>query len=93
MTPYAGICGITKEELMNEMSDDIERLAEELRPIVMSETFAKLKGSLRRLSFCMAITRYIQSIQFTELLCQAKDGFLLVWFRHTNLPHQYDAQV
>jgi hypothetical protein len=28
--PYAGICGITKEELLTQMSDDIDALAEHL---------------------------------------------------------------
>ena len=28
--PYAGICGITKEELLTQMSDDIDELAENL---------------------------------------------------------------
>ena len=29
--PYAGICGITKEEMLTQMSDDIDALAEHKR--------------------------------------------------------------
>lgn len=41
-TPYAGICGITKEELMTQMSDDIDRLSEKLS-LSHDETLERLK--------------------------------------------------
>ncbi len=41
-TPYAGICGITKEELMTQMSDDIDRLSEKLS-LSHNETLERLK--------------------------------------------------
>ncbi len=39
---YAGICGITKEELLTEMSDDIDALATELE-LTREETINRLK--------------------------------------------------
>ena len=40
--PYAGICGITKEELLTQMSDDIDALAEHLE-LGREETIRELK--------------------------------------------------
>ena len=39
---YAGICGITKEELLTQMSEDIDALAEK-NELTREETIAKLK--------------------------------------------------
>ena len=41
--PYAGICGITKEELLTQMSDDIDELAEHL-DLDRDETIQELKN-------------------------------------------------
>ena len=41
--PYAGICGITKEELLTQMSDDIDALAEHLE-LSREETIQELKA-------------------------------------------------
>lgn len=40
--PYAGICGITKEEMLTQMSDDIDALAEHLE-LNREETIQELK--------------------------------------------------
>ena len=40
--PYAGICGITKEEMLTQMSDDIDALAEHLE-LGREETIRELK--------------------------------------------------
>ena len=40
--PYAGICGITKEEMLTQMSDDIDALAEQLE-LSREETIQELK--------------------------------------------------
>lgn len=40
--PYAGICGITKEELLTQMSDDIDALAQHLE-LSREETIQELK--------------------------------------------------
>lgn len=40
--PYAGICGITKEEMLTQMSDDIDALAEHLE-LSREETIEELK--------------------------------------------------
>ncbi len=41
--PYAGICGITMEELLTQMNEDIERLAEKLG-LSFDQTIEKLKA-------------------------------------------------
>lgn len=40
--PYSGICGITKEELLTQMSDDIDALAEKIA-LTREQTIDKLK--------------------------------------------------
>lgn len=40
--PYAGVCGITKEELLTQMSNDIDELAERLE-LTREETIQELK--------------------------------------------------
>ncbi len=49
--PYAGICGITKEELLSQMSDDIDELAGKLR-LTREETVQKLKDNYDGYHFC-----------------------------------------
>ena len=49
--PYAGICGITKEELLTQMSDDIDALAEHLE-LSREETIQELKGHYDGYHFC-----------------------------------------
>ena len=41
--PYAAICGITKDEMLTQMSDDIDELASKLE-LSREETIAKLTG-------------------------------------------------
>ena len=49
--PYAGICGITKEELLTQMSDDIDALAEHLE-LSREETIQELKDHYDGYHFC-----------------------------------------
>ena len=49
--PYAGICGITKEELLTQMSDDIDALAGHLE-LSREETIQELKGHYDGYHFC-----------------------------------------
>ena len=49
--PYAGICGITKEELLTQMSDDIDELAENLEQS-REETIEELKSHYDGYHFC-----------------------------------------
>ena len=49
--PYAGICGITKEELLTQMSDDIDELAENLEQS-REETIQELKDHYDGYHFC-----------------------------------------
>ena len=49
--PYAGICGITKEEMLTQMSDDIDALAEHLE-LSREETIQELKDHYDGYHFC-----------------------------------------
>ena len=49
--PYAGVCGITEDELLTQMSDDIDRLAEKLA-VSREETVIKLKEHYDGYHFC-----------------------------------------
>ena len=49
--PYAGICGITKEELLTQMSDDIDALAGHLE-LSREETIQELKNHYDGYHFC-----------------------------------------
>ena len=49
--PYAGICGITKEELLTQMSEDIDELAEKLE-LSREDTIQELKGHYDGYHFC-----------------------------------------
>ena len=49
--PYAGICGITKEELLTQMSDDIDVLAGHLE-LSREETIQELKDHYDGYHFC-----------------------------------------
>ena len=49
--PYAGICGITKEELLTQMSEDIEELAHKLE-LSREETIQELKNHYDGYHFC-----------------------------------------
>ena len=49
--PYAGICGITKEELLTQMSEDIDELAEKLE-LSREDTIQELKGHYDGYRFC-----------------------------------------
>ena len=49
--PYAGICGITKEELLTQMSDDIDALAGHLE-LSREETIQELKDHYDGYDFC-----------------------------------------
>ena len=49
--PYAGICGITKEELLSQMSDAIDELARKLE-LSREETVQELKNHYDGYHFC-----------------------------------------
>ena len=49
--PYAGICGITKEELLSQMSDAIDELAHKLE-LSREETVQELKNHYDGYHFC-----------------------------------------
>ena len=49
--PFAGICGITKEELLSQMSEDIDELADKLG-LSRDETIQELKDHYDGYHFC-----------------------------------------
>ena len=49
--PYAGICGITKEEMLTQMRDDIDALAE-YQELSREETIEELKNHYDGYHFC-----------------------------------------
>ena len=83
--PYAGVCGITNEELLTQMSDDIDELAVKLE-LSREETIAELP-------FLLAVSGRVQPFQLAQLLCRRQDGRLLVRFGYAHLPHKHDEKI
>ena len=74
---YAGICGITKEELLNDMSEDIDMLAA-AQGITRDDTVAKLKENYDGYHFSPASPDVFNP--FSLLNCFAKKNFGAYWF-------------
>ena len=74
---YAGICGITKEELLMQMSEDIEELARR-RNITKEQAIDKLKENYDGYHF----TRFSPDIfnPYSLLNCFAENKFGSYWF-------------
>ena len=75
--PYAGICGITKEELLTQMSDDIDSLAEKLE-LTREETIAELKKNYDGYHFSWPSPDVYNP--FSLLNCFAKQVMDAYWF-------------
>ena len=67
--PYAGICGITEDELVNGMRNDIDALAEKLI-LSYEQTLAKLKDNYDGYHFIADID-YI----LNKILCAYSSNF------------------
>ena len=74
---YAGICGITKEELLTQMSEDIDVLAE-IQGLSREETIAKLKENYDGYHFSPASPDIFNP--FSLLNCFTKKNFGAYWF-------------
>ena len=74
---YAGICGITKEELLTHMSEDIDVLAE-AQGLSREETIAKLKEYYDGYHFSPASPDVFNP--FSLLNCFTKKNFGAYWF-------------
>ena len=74
---YAGICGITKEELLTHMSEDIDVLAE-AQGLKREETIAKLKEFYDGYHFSPASPDVFNP--FSLLNCFTKKNFGAYWF-------------
>ena len=74
---YAGICGITKEELLSQMSEDIDMLAE-VQGLSREETIAKLKENYDGYHFSPASPDVFNP--FSLLCCFTKKNFGAYWF-------------
>ena len=75
--PYAGICGITKEELLTQMSDDIDALAAKLG-ITFEQTVDKLKDNYDGYHFTWPSPDVFNP--FSLLNCFAKQKLDSYWF-------------
>ena len=74
---YAGVCGITKEELLTQMSEDIDVLAEALE-ITREETIAKLKENYDGYHFSPASPDVFNP--YSLLNCFDDKNFGAYWF-------------
>ena len=76
-TPYSGICGITKDELLTQMSDDIDALAEKLS-LTHEQTIDKLKENYDGYHFTWPGPDVFNP--FSLLNCFAKEKIAAYWF-------------
>lgn len=74
---YAGVCGITKEELLTQMSEDIDVLAEALE-MTREETIAKLKENYDGYHFSPASPDVFNP--YSLLNCFDDENFGAYWF-------------
>lgn len=74
---YAGICGITKEELLDNMSEDIDMLAS-AQGITKEDAIAKLKENYDGYHFSPSSPDVFNP--FSLLNCFAKKNFGAYWF-------------
>ena len=74
---YAGICGITKEELLTQMSDDIDTIAQ-AQGLSREETIAKLKENYDGYHFSPSSPDVFNP--FSLLNCFTKKAFGAYWF-------------
>ena len=75
--PYAGICGITKEELLTQMSEDIDELAGKLK-LTREETIQELKDRYDGYHFCWPSPDVFNP--FSLLNCFADGKMNAYWF-------------
>ena len=75
--PYAGICGITKEELLTQMSDDIDALAEHQK-LSREETIEELKNHYDGYHFCWPSPDVFNP--YSLLNCFADGKLKAYWF-------------
>ena len=75
--PYAGICGITKEELLSRMSDAIDELARKLE-LSREETVQELKNHYDGYHFCWPSSDVFNP--FSLLNCFADGKMEAYWF-------------
>lgn len=74
---YAGVCGITKEELLTQMSEDIDMLAE-AQGMTREETIAKLKENYDGYHFSPASPDVFNP--YSLLNCFDDKNFCAYWF-------------
>ena len=75
--PYAGICGITKDEMLTQMSDDIDRLAAKLK-ITREETIERLKANYDGYHFAWPSPDVFNPFSLLNCFADAKLG--AYWF-------------
>ena len=75
---YAGICGITKEELLTQMSDDIDRLAEKMS-VTREEAILQLTDNYDGYHFTYPSPDIFNP--YSLLNCFSKEKIGAYWFR------------
>ena len=75
--PYAGICGITKEEMLSQMSEDIDALAEKLK-LTYEETVEQLTANYDGYHFTWPSPDVFNP--FSLLNCFASGKMKSYWF-------------
>ena len=75
--PYAGICGITEEELLTQMSDDVDSLAQHLG-LSREETIGRLKSNYDGYHFTWPSPDVYNP--FSLLNCFSKGSLGAYWF-------------
>ena len=94
--PYAGICGITKEELLTQMTDDIDCLAETLK-LTSEETVKMLTANYDGYHFTWPSPDVFNP--YSLLNCFSKGKFGNYWFASgtptylINMMRKYDFTV
>ena len=92
---YAGICGITKDELLTQMSEDIDALAE-TQGLTREATVAKLKECYDGYHFSPSSPDVFNP--FSLLSCLSKKNFGSYWFSSgtptylINMMKKYDVR-
>ena len=100
---YAGLCGITKDELLTEMSDDIDSLAEKLS-LTRDATIQKLTDNYDGYHFCWPSPDVFNPYSLINCFARQKVGaywfgsgtptFLIEMMRKFNfLPSQMDNLI
>lgn len=69
MNRMPAICGISEEEMLTQMSDDLNLLADKLK-VTRDEIIGQLKGNYDRLSFHLAVADLYNPFSLLNAFCR-----------------------